>query len=124
MASNVIRREFFSWDAPAGGVDVGVPSVVSCVASDTSVVVTFDEAMRAAPAFAQFSATVDGVARDITAASVTGAALTLTLDPAVVADEVVVVSYVPGATASARLADAARGNEVGAASPLASAIAT
>lgn len=124
MATLAMKREWFSWAAPAGGVDVGVPAVVSAAASGTSVAITFDETMRAAPAFAQFTATVAGVARGVTAAAVSGAVLTLTLASAVTAGQAVVVSYVPGATASARLADNARGNEVGAASPLASATAT
>jgi uncharacterized repeat protein (TIGR02059 family) len=113
MASNVIRRGFFGWAAPAKGVDVGTPSVVSATAAGTSVAITFDEAMRAAPAFGQFSATVNGVARGVNAAVVAGAVLTLTLASAVTAGQAVVASYVPGGTPATRLADNARGNEVG-----------
>jgi uncharacterized repeat protein (TIGR02059 family) len=124
MVSSILRRGWFSWAAPARGVDTGIPSVLTCTASGTSVVITFDEAMRASPAAAQFTATVNGVARGVNAAAVAGAVLTLTLASAVSAGQAVVVSYAPGATQSARLADNARGNEVSAASPLASATAT
>ena len=124
MATNIIRRGWFGWAAPARGVDVGIPAVVSCTATGTSVVVTFDEAMRASPAFAQFTATVAGAARGVTAAAVAGAVLTLTLASGVTAGQAVIVNYAPGATAATRLADNARGNEVLASSPLASATAT
>lgn len=124
MASRIIQRDWFGWAAPARGVDVGLPAVVACTASGTSVVITFNEAMRTGPAFAQFTATVNGSARGVNAASVSGAALTLTLASAVSAGQAVVVNYAPGGTAATRLADAARGNEVLSASPLATATAT
>jgi len=124
VATNIIRRGWFSWAAPARGVDVGLPAVVTCTATGTSVVITFNEAMRASPAFAQFTATVAGAARGVTAAAVAGAVLTLTLASGVTAGQAVVVNYAPGATPATRLADSARGNEVLASSPLGSATAT
>ena len=124
MAAYAIRSAFFSWAAPNKGVDVGAPGVVTTTSTGTSVVVTFNEAMRTGPAFSQFTATVAGVARGVNAASVAGAALTLTLASAVTAGQAVVVNYTPGGTPSTRLADLARGNEVPVSTPLATATAT
>jgi uncharacterized repeat protein (TIGR02059 family) len=112
MASNVIRRSFFSWAAPAGGVDVQLPTPGVASGAGTSIVIPFNEAMRAGPAFAQFSVTADGVTKAVSAAAVSGANLTLTVATIGGAGKAVVVTYTPGATASARLADNARGNEV------------
>lgn len=124
MGAYAIRAAYFAWAAPNRGVDVGYPAVLSAASTGTSVTITFNEALRTGPAFGQFTGTVAGSARGINAASVSGAVLTLTLASAVTAGQAVVVSYAPGGTPSTRLADLNRGNEVPAASPLATATAT
>jgi uncharacterized repeat protein (TIGR02059 family) len=124
MGAYAIRAAYFAWPAPNKGVDAGYPGVLSTTATGTSVVITCNEALRAGPAFGQFTATVNGVARGVNAASVSGAVLTLTLASGVSAGQSVVVSYAPGGTPATRLADNSRGNEVPAASPLATATAT
>ena len=111
MASNVIRRGFFSWAAPAGGVDLTPPQVVSASGAGTSLAIVFNEALRASPAFAQFAVTANGVTKAVSAAAVVGSTLTLTV-ASLGAGAAIVVTYTPGGTPSARLADNARGNEV------------
>jgi uncharacterized repeat protein (TIGR02059 family) len=112
MASSIIRRGFFSWAAPARGVDVGTPAVVSASGAATSIAIVFNEAMRASPAFGQFAVTANGVTKAVSAASVSGSTLTLTVATLGGAGLPIVVTYTPDATPANRLADAARGNEV------------
>ena len=111
MASNVIRRGFFSWAAPNRGVDLAVPTAVSASGNGTSIAIVFNEALRAGPAFGQFTVTANGVSKAVSAASVSGSTLTLTVATLGGAGVAVVVTYTPGGTAGTRLADAA-GNEV------------
>lgn len=112
MASNVLRRTLFGWAAPLNrGLDFATPSVVSASGNGTSIAIVFNEAMRAAPAFGQFTVTSDGVSKAVSAAAVSGSTLTLTVATLGGAGKAIVVTYTPGGTASARLADSA-GNEV------------
>ena len=102
MASYVIRRGWFGWGGFVGRTGV------SALPGSSSVVVSYSKALRAGPAFAQFTATVDGVARAITAASVTGSSsnqLSLTFAaPALVLGQDIVITYTPGGTPATRLA--------------------
>ena len=95
-------------------MDVGTPRAVSASGAGTSIAIVFDEAMRAAPVFGQFTVTADGASKAVSAASVSGSTLTLTAATIGGASKAVVVTYTPDATPANRLADAARGNEVGA----------
>jgi uncharacterized repeat protein (TIGR02059 family) len=94
MASSVIRRTWFGWANPNAPVQSGART-----ATGSSVVIPFaTPILPAAPAIAQFQATVNGVARGVTAAACAGNNLTLTLASAVTAGQTVVVSYYPGAS--------------------------
>lgn len=104
MASNILRRAWFSWLNAAGNVP-GAPIVRSVAVSGTTVVITFSENMRAAPLLAQFAATVAGTARTINTAVVSGKVLTLTLASAVTAGQPVTVAYTKDGTATNRLVD-------------------
>ena len=100
MGAFVQRAAWFGW---AGGGLASEKSVAAPAAA-ALVNITYARALRAAPAFAQFTATVNGVARGVTAASTAGAVLTVTLASALVAGDVVIISYTPGATPATRLA--------------------
>ena len=106
MPSLVIRRARHGWAALPGAVDLQAPRYVSGTAAASSVALTFDENLRAAPAFAQFTATVNGTARGVTAAVVAAKVVTLTRSSAVTAGQAVIVTYTPGGTPATRLADA------------------
>lgn len=94
---------------------MGVPRAVSASGATTSIAIVFDEAMRAAPTFGQFVVTSDGVTKAVSAASVSGSTLTLTVATLGGAGKAIIVTYTPDPSVAAnRLADAARGNEVGA----------
>jgi uncharacterized repeat protein (TIGR02059 family) len=113
MASNIIRRGWYSWAAPAAGVDVAPPVLGTPTATGTTVTLPFNEALRAGPTAAQFTATRNGSPVTVNSAVVAGSTLTLTLASTSPAGHVIVVTYTPSATASQRLADNSRGNEVG-----------
>jgi hypothetical protein len=100
MAAYVQRASWFGW---AGG-GLQAEKSVAAPAAGTAVNVTYARALRAAPAFAQFTATVNGVSRGVTAASTAGAVLTVTLASAVSANDIVVINYAPGGTPATRLA--------------------
>jgi uncharacterized repeat protein (TIGR02059 family) len=99
MASFPIRAGFFGWGGMAG--KTGAVATVGGV----GVAITYARALRTAPAFAQFTATVNGVARGVSAATVTGSTLSLTLAaPNLVAGDRIVITYTPGGTAGTRMA--------------------
>ena len=99
MASHVIRAGFFGWGGIRGD------TATQAAAGTVGVVLSFARALRTAPAFAQFTATVNGVARGVSAAAVSGSNLTLTLAaPNLLAGDRIVITYTPGGTAGTRLA--------------------
>jgi len=100
VAAYVHRAAFFGW---AGG-GLAAEKSAAAAGAGANVLVTYARALRAAPAFAQFTATVNGVARGVTAASTAGAVLTVTLASALTAGDVVVINYAPGGTPATRLA--------------------
>jgi uncharacterized repeat protein (TIGR02059 family) len=100
MAAYVQRASWFGW---AGG-GLQAEKSAAAPAAGVNVNITYARALRAAPAFAQFTATVNGVSRGVTGASVAGAVLTVVLASAVAASDIVVVTYAPGATPATRLA--------------------
>ena len=103
MGAYAVRAAWFGW----AGAGIGGDLAVAAPAAGVSVNITYARALRAGPAFAQFTATVNGVARGVTAATVGGAGnkvLTLTLASAVAANDVVVITYAPGGTPATRLA--------------------
>lgn len=106
MGAWAIRRAFFGWAAAAAGLDFSPPYPKSGSGNGTSIALTFSEALRAGPAFGQFTVTANGVSKAVSAASVAGAVLTLTVATLGGAGVAVVVTYVPGGTAGTRLADA------------------
>jgi uncharacterized repeat protein (TIGR02059 family) len=98
MASSVIRRAWFGWLNPNAPAQSGART-----ATGTAVALTFGSAiLPAAPAIAQFSATVNGVARGVTAAACAGSVLTLTLASAATAGQSVVITYTPGGVSPLR----------------------
>ena len=104
MGAYAIRARFFGWSGMLGRLSG------SAAVGGVSVVTTFHDALRASPqpALAQFTATVAGVARGVTAAAVGGTGnktLTFTLAAGnLTAGQQVIINYVRGATASTRLA--------------------
>ena len=99
MSSSIIRRGWFGWGGFAGRSGASAP------AGGVAVTVSYAKALRAAPAFAQFTATVAGVARGVTAASVSGSNLLITLAAGnLVAGQVITITYTPGGTPASRLA--------------------
>jgi uncharacterized repeat protein (TIGR02059 family) len=106
MASSVIRRTWFGWLNPNAPAQSGART-----ATGTSVALTFSAAvLPASPTVSQFTATVAGVARGVTAAAIAGSVLTLTLASAVTAGQAVVITYKPGGPASGQLKDS--GNDL------------
>jgi hypothetical protein len=102
MGAYAIRRGFFGWGGVSGRTAASAP------AGGVGVVIGYARVLRAAPAFAQFTATVNGAARGVSAAAVSGSpatnlALTLAA-PNLVAGDRIVITYVPGGTAGTRLA--------------------
>ena len=104
MASSVIRATWFGF--PGGGKASGIQTAGVGANAAAVVTIPFNEALRAGPAFAQFTATVAGSARGVTAASVSGKNLSVTLASAPIAGQAVVIMYAPGGTPATRLADA------------------
>ena len=100
MGAYVQRAGWFGW---AGG-GLAAEKSASAPAAGPNVNVTYARALRAGPAFAQFTATVNGVSRGVTGASVAGAVLTVVLASAVAASDIVAITYTPGATPATRLA--------------------
>ena len=103
MAAFTSRAAWFGW---AGG---GFSAELGATAPAAAAVVgaTYARALRASPAAAQFTATVNGTSRGITGVAVGGTgnkSLLVTLASALVAGDNVVVNYTPGATPAARLA--------------------
>ena len=102
MASNVIRRQWFGWINPNSVAQSGAKT-----ATGSTVTLGFSGPVSpASPASTQFTATVAGVARGVTAAACAGSNVTLTLASAVTAGQAVVVTYKPGSDQSKRLVDA------------------
>ena len=113
MGAYVQRAAWFGW---AGG-GLAAEKSAAAPAAALNVNITYAKALRAAPAFAQFTATVNGTARAVTGASVAGAVLTVVLvAPNLVAGDVVVINYAPGGTPATRLAYASPVEELGAGS--------
>jgi len=102
MASFVHRRGWFGWGGFVGRTAASAP------AGGVAVVVTYAKALRPAPALAQFTATVAGVARGVTAVTVGGAGntqLTFTLAAGnLTAGQPVAITYTPSGVAGERLA--------------------
>lgn len=108
MSAYVQRAAWFGW---AGG-GLAAEKSAAAPAAGANVNITYARALRAAPAFAQFTATVNGVSRGVTGASTAGAVLTVVLASAVASGDVVVINYAPGATPATRLAYS-NGDELG-----------
>lgn len=101
MASSIIRRRWFGWANPNAPSRTGTPAVAGA-----AVTIPFGAPiLPASPAVAQFTATVAGVARGITAAACAGNNLTLTLASAATTGQAVVVTYKPGTIAAQALQD-------------------
>jgi len=113
MASYPIRAGWFNF--PVGGGHFGPPALRGVPTNAAAVVsVPFDESLRTGPALAQFTATVAGSARTVSAVAVSGTdprVLLVTLASAPTAGQAVVVTYTKGGTAGTRLADV-NGEEV------------
>ncbi len=94
MPASALRHVQFGWKAPQ-------VARYSATVSGTSFVVPLTGGTPVAGAVTptQFTCTVAGVARGVTAASVTGQNLTLTLASAATAGQLVVVSYAGGGAA-------------------------
>jgi hypothetical protein len=102
MAHYNIRARWFGW-AGIGGSDASAAPV-----GGVAVTQTYGKPLRPAPAAAQFTATVAGAARGVTAVSVGGASntvLSFTLAAGnLTAGQVVVITYAPGGVPASRLA--------------------
>jgi len=104
MGAFAIRAGWFGWSGFAGRTaqTAAVGGVVALI--------DYQKALRASPqpAAAQFTATVAGVARGVVSVAVGGTGntrLTVTLAAGnLTAGQVVALTYVPGATATTRLA--------------------
>jgi hypothetical protein len=103
MATYNIKAKWFGWAGLGGGNAYTAP------VGGVVVTATYDKALRPAPAVAQFTATVAGVARGVVSA-VVGASpndnrLTFTLAAGnLTAGQAVVITYTPGGVAATRLA--------------------
>ncbi len=94
--------------------DTTAPTFASAAVDGTSLVITFDESLAAAPNLANgaFTVKVDGTAVTLTGTpSISGATVTLTLASAVAQGDTVTVSYVKPATGSGNKLQDAAGNE-------------
>lgn len=89
-----------SYSASGGPpTDQTPPQLVDAVVDGSTVTLTYDEALDPAsvPASAAYAVLVDASARSVSGVAVGGSSVTLTLAPAVVAGQVVTVSYaIPG----------------------------
>jgi len=105
VASIIIRRGWFNW---ATSAKTGKPMMVN-VNKVVGAIVTiqFDEPLRAAPLAAQFTATVNGVARVVNAVTTAGSKLTITLASAATNGQRVAITYVKNGTPAQNLADVA-----------------
>lgn len=101
MASGVIRRAWFGWANPNAPAQSGGKT-----ATGVTVTIAFGSPiLPAAPTLSQFTATVAGVARAVTAAACAGSTLTLNLASAVTAGQAVVITYKPGGSPAGQLQD-------------------
>lgn len=113
MAAYAQRAGWFGW---IGG-GFAAEKQIQASNGSTAVLITYGRALRSGPDFAQFTATVNGTARGVTAASIGGtgnARLNLTLASATVTGDKVVVTYTPGGTPATRFAYASPVEEMGA----------
>ena len=97
-------------------MDGTAPELSSAAVNLATLVLTYNEALDigSSPASSAFTVTVEGASRAVTGVSVTGNAVSLTLDSAVLPGEAVTVSYtVPTAVAASRIRDPA-GNDAAA----------
>lgn len=102
MVAYAGRSIWFGW------VGAGLRSLSSSAPAAAAVVnLNYARPLRAGPAAAQFTATVNGTGRAVSTAVVGGAgnkSLIVTLASALTAGDVVVITYAPGGTPAARLA--------------------
>jgi len=97
------RAAYFGW---VGG-GLGAKSGSSAPAGAAVVGLSYARALRAGPAAAQFTATVNGTPRGVAGVVVGGTgnkSLLVTLASALAANDNVVVTYAPGGTPATRLA--------------------
>jgi hypothetical protein len=104
MSAFPIRAGWFGW---AGG-SIGAKVASTAPIGGVILTLTYARALRAAPASAQFTATVAGVVRGVVSATVGGAGnkvLTITLAAGnFTVGQAVAITYVPGGTPATRLA--------------------